>query len=112
MVRSYGIKSETRSCLEQYFCPFGQYRFCMVLTWRFNNLFILNKKILIGRIEEALKLAPKALSILSHVPAIHFNLGNIFGKNGDFPTAEGHFKKAIELKIENIPAVYYANLGQ
>ncbi|XP_077294886.1 transmembrane O-mannosyltransferase targeting cadherins 4 [Arctopsyche grandis] len=77
------------------------------MAWS-NTLALLDNT---GQINRGLKLAREVMLLLPEVPAIHFNIANIYGKIGDFTTAEKHFKEAISLKGDNVPAIYYANFG-
>ncbi|XP_014232986.1 transmembrane and TPR repeat-containing protein 4-like [Trichogramma pretiosum] len=71
------------------------------------NLVLLLEEM--GQSDEALSYAEEALSYIPNDPAIHFNIGNILGKDESFKKAEYHFKTAIAGDLKN--AVYHVNLG-
>jgi|SRR3989344_6538010 len=50
-----------------------------------------------GRISEAIKVLEKALSIKPDDALINYNLGLVYGKNGDFDKALKHFAKFLNL---------------
>ena len=52
----------------------------------------------------------KALKYLPEEPQLHFNLGNVYGKQGKWAESEKYFLKAIKLK-PGVPK-FYANLGK
>jgi tetratricopeptide (TPR) repeat protein len=62
-----------------------------------------------GKTEEALQKAIQALRYLPKYSPIHFNLGNILGKKGNFYDAQNHFQLAINEDPTNF--IYYTNLG-
>lgn len=68
--------------------------------------------IILGQIERALKIVPKALSELYESGAINFAVANIFGKAQRYKEAEVHFLKAIKLLGKKADAIHYANLGK
>ncbi|KAJ8665348.1 hypothetical protein QAD02_007010 [Eretmocerus hayati] len=71
------------------------------------NMVILFENL--GMKVEALNAARQALRFIPNDPSIHFNIGNILGKDGDFQQAELHFKTAISANPNN--SIYHTNLG-
>lgn len=50
-----------------------------------------------GRISEAIKVLEKALAIKPDNALINYNIGLVYGKNGDFDKALKHFEKFLDL---------------
>ncbi|XP_076281504.1 protein O-mannosyl-transferase Tmtc4 [Lasioglossum baleicum] len=63
----------------------------------------------LGKRDDALKVAYRALEFLPDDASIHFNIANILGKVGNFVEAEMYFKKAISKDSTN--SMFYTNLG-
>ncbi|XP_078039359.1 protein O-mannosyl-transferase Tmtc4 isoform X2 [Augochlora pura] len=63
----------------------------------------------LGKRNDALNIAHRALDFLSDDASIHFNIANILGKIGNFVEAEVYFKKAISKDPTN--SMFYTNLG-
>ena len=62
-----------------------------------------------GMTEQVINLSEKALIYVPNEPSILFTRANAYGKLGKFKTAEGIYKKIIELRPNN--ALFYVNLG-
>ncbi|XP_033325456.2 protein O-mannosyl-transferase TMTC4 isoform X1 [Megalopta genalis] len=63
----------------------------------------------LGKRNDALNIAYRALDFLPDDASIHFNIANILGKVGNFVEAEVYFKKAISKDPTN--SMFYTNLG-
>ncbi len=77
-----------------------------------NSVILLEQE---DRLEEAKRMALKALQFLEEDDTIHFILGNILGKLSQFESAKVSFEKAVKLRFQqnkSIPPKYFSNLGE
>ena len=63
-----------------------------------------------GRLDESISVSERGLKHLPDEPGLHFNLGNIYGKQGRWMESEKEYLKALKLSPNK--SLYYGNFGE